>query len=92
MVAAVNIAIPKLQASSLSPSGSATAWIVDSYTLVFACLLIPAGGRRRVASQPTPARCCRRGCVFGHGIVRDPVCAQAQIHHAGWQSHRADVQ
>jgi EmrB/QacA subfamily drug resistance transporter len=53
MVAAVNLAIPKLQASSLHPSVSATAWIVDSYTLVFACLLIPAGalgdrfGRRR---------------------------------------------
>ena len=43
MVAAVNLAIPKLQASSLHPSVSGTAWIVDSYTLVFACLLIPAG-------------------------------------------------
>ena len=53
MVAAVNLAIPKLQASSLHPSVSGTAWIVDSYTLVFACLLIPAGalgdrfGRKR---------------------------------------------
>jgi EmrB/QacA subfamily drug resistance transporter len=53
MVAAVNLAIPKLQASSLDPSVPATAWIVDSYTLVFACLLIPAGalgdrfGRKR---------------------------------------------
>jgi EmrB/QacA subfamily drug resistance transporter len=53
MVAAVNLAIPQLQASSLHPSVSATAWIVDSYTLVFACLLIPAGalgdrfGRKR---------------------------------------------
>jgi EmrB/QacA subfamily drug resistance transporter len=53
MVAAVNLAIPALQASSLRPSVSATAWIVDSYTLVFACLLIPAGalgdrfGRKR---------------------------------------------
>jgi MFS family permease len=43
MVAAVNLVIPTLQASSLRPSASATAWIVDSYTLVFACLLIPAG-------------------------------------------------
>jgi EmrB/QacA subfamily drug resistance transporter len=43
MVAAVNVAIPALQASSLHPSVSSTAWIVDSYTLVFACLLIPAG-------------------------------------------------
>ncbi|MBV9795953.1 MAG: MFS transporter [Actinobacteria bacterium] len=53
MVAAVNLAIPQLQASSLHPSVSATAWVVDSYTLVFACLLIPAGalgdrfGRKR---------------------------------------------
>jgi EmrB/QacA subfamily drug resistance transporter len=53
MVAAVNLAIPTLQASSLDPSVSGTAWIVDSYTLVFACLLIPAGalgdrfGRKR---------------------------------------------
>jgi EmrB/QacA subfamily drug resistance transporter len=53
MVAAVNLAIPELQESSLHPTVSATAWIVDSYTLVFACLLIPAGalgdrfGRKR---------------------------------------------
>jgi EmrB/QacA subfamily drug resistance transporter len=53
MVAAVNLLIPKLQSSSLQPSVSGTAWIVDSYTLVFACLLIPAGalgdrfGRKR---------------------------------------------
>jgi MFS family permease len=53
MVAVVNLAIPALQASSLSPSVPGTAWIVDSYTLVFACLLIPAGalgdrfGRKR---------------------------------------------
>jgi EmrB/QacA subfamily drug resistance transporter len=53
MVAAVNLAIPSLQAGSLRPSVSGTAWIVDSYTLVFACLLIPAGalgdrfGRKR---------------------------------------------
>jgi EmrB/QacA subfamily drug resistance transporter len=53
MVAAVNLAIPQLQAGSLHPSVSGTAWIVDSYTLVFACLLIPAGalgdrfGRKR---------------------------------------------
>jgi EmrB/QacA subfamily drug resistance transporter len=53
MVAAVNLSIPALQASDLNPSVSATAWIVDSYTFVFACLLIPAGalgdrfGRKR---------------------------------------------
>jgi EmrB/QacA subfamily drug resistance transporter len=53
MVAAVNILIPNLQASRLHPSVSGTAWIVDSYTMVFACVLIPAGalgdrfGRKR---------------------------------------------
>jgi EmrB/QacA subfamily drug resistance transporter len=53
MVAAVNILIPRLQSSNLHPSVSGTAWIVDSYTLVFACLLVPAGavgdrfGRKR---------------------------------------------
>jgi MFS family permease/alkylhydroperoxidase/carboxymuconolactone decarboxylase family protein YurZ len=53
MVAAVNLAIPQLQGSSLHPTVSATAWVVDAYTLVFACLLIPAGalgdrfGRKR---------------------------------------------
>lgn len=61
MVAAVNLAIPRLQASGLKPSVSATAWIVDSYTLVFACLLIPAG-----------ALCDRfgrkRGMLLGLGI------------------------
>ncbi len=43
MVAGINLAIPELMASSLHPSVSATAWIVDGYTLIFACLLIPAG-------------------------------------------------
>jgi EmrB/QacA subfamily drug resistance transporter len=53
LVAAVNLAIPEIRASGLHPSVSQTAWIVDSYTLVFACLLIPAGalgdrfGRKR---------------------------------------------
>jgi MFS family permease len=61
MVAAVNLAIPKLQASSLSPSVSATAWIVDSYTLVFACLLIPAGALGDRFGR-------KRGMVVGLGI------------------------
>jgi predicted MFS family arabinose efflux permease len=47
MAAAVNIVIPQLQASSLHPSVSGTAWIVDSYTLVFACgLAVQLGGWR----------------------------------------------
>jgi EmrB/QacA subfamily drug resistance transporter len=61
MVAAVNLAIPALQASSLHPAVSATAWIVDSYTLVFACLLIPAGALGDRFGR-------KRGMLIGLGI------------------------
>jgi EmrB/QacA subfamily drug resistance transporter len=43
LVAAINLAIPQLAASSLHPSPTQLLWIVDSYVIVFACLLIPAG-------------------------------------------------
>jgi EmrB/QacA subfamily drug resistance transporter len=43
LVAAINLAIPKLAASHLRPSSAELLWIVDAYVLVFACLLIPAG-------------------------------------------------
>lgn len=43
MVAAINLSIPKLSASGLRPSATGLLWIVDSYVLVFGCLLIPAG-------------------------------------------------
>lgn len=43
LVAAINLAIPKLSASDLRPSSAELLWIVDAYVLVFACLLIPAG-------------------------------------------------
>ncbi|MFE0152111.1 MFS transporter [Nonomuraea sp. NPDC059007] len=43
LVAAVNLALPTLAASGLHPSPAQLVWIVDSYVLVFACLLIPAG-------------------------------------------------
>jgi EmrB/QacA subfamily drug resistance transporter len=43
MVAAINLALPKLSASALRPSSTALLWIVDAYILVFGCLLIPAG-------------------------------------------------
>ncbi|WP_242902474.1 MFS transporter [Actinomadura terrae] len=42
-VAAINLAIPKLSASSLAPTSTGLLWVVDSYVLVFGCLLIPAG-------------------------------------------------
>ncbi|MEV0465044.1 MFS transporter [Nocardia tengchongensis] len=43
MVAAINLAVPMLAASPLHPSASALVWIVDSYVIVFACLVIPGG-------------------------------------------------
>nr|WP_244210877.1 MFS transporter [Amycolatopsis kentuckyensis] len=43
MVAAVNLAVPLLAASALHPSASALVWIVDTYVIVFACLVIPGG-------------------------------------------------
>ncbi|WP_410621626.1 MFS transporter [Amycolatopsis sp. cmx-8-4] len=43
MVAAINLAVPLLSASPLHPSPTALLWVVDSYVVVFACLLIPAG-------------------------------------------------
>jgi MFS family permease len=42
-VASINLAVPKLSASSLHPSASAVVWIVDIYVVFFACLVIPGG-------------------------------------------------
>ncbi|MDX2380355.1 MAG: MFS transporter [Acidimicrobiia bacterium] len=41
-VSSLNVAIPQIQAS-LAASGSDMQWIIDSYALVFAGLLLPAG-------------------------------------------------
>lgn len=43
LVAAVNLAVPMLAADAMHPSASALVWIVDSYVIVFACLVIPGG-------------------------------------------------
>ncbi|WP_069771311.1 MFS transporter [Streptomyces sp. LUP30] len=43
MVAAINLLIPQLSASSLHPSHTQILWTVDAYVIVFAGLLIPAG-------------------------------------------------
>ncbi|MCB5182824.1 MFS transporter [Streptomyces antimicrobicus] len=43
MVAAVNLLIPQLAASSLHPTAGQLLWAVDAYVIVFAALLIPAG-------------------------------------------------
>ncbi|HEV7752707.1 MAG TPA: MFS transporter [Baekduia sp.] len=43
MVAAINLAIPALEAGRLHPSSTEMLWVVDAYVLVFGCLLIPAG-------------------------------------------------
>src|ERR1700759_2927462 len=61
MVAAGHLAIPQPRASSLDPSVSATVWLVDSYTLVFACLLIPAGALGDRFGR-------KRGMLFGLGL------------------------
>jgi hypothetical protein len=45
MVAAVNVAIPALQASGLHPSVSSTAWIVDSYLTTRFASHLPAALR-----------------------------------------------
>ena len=42
-VASINLALPVLGRSDLHPSTSALLWTVDSYVLVFACLVIPGG-------------------------------------------------
>jgi EmrB/QacA subfamily drug resistance transporter len=43
MVAAINLALPKLSSSDLRPSSTELLWIVESYILVFGCLLVVAG-------------------------------------------------
>ncbi|OKK17750.1 MFS transporter [Streptomyces sp. CB00455] len=43
MVAAVNLLIPQLAASTLRPDPGQLLWAVDAYVIVFAALLIPAG-------------------------------------------------
>jgi EmrB/QacA subfamily drug resistance transporter len=43
MVAAINLALPKMSRSDLHPNSTELLWIVDSYIVVFGCLLILAG-------------------------------------------------
>ncbi|MFJ8045904.1 MFS transporter [Kitasatospora sp. NPDC096147] len=43
MVAAINLAVPPIAAGPLHPTATQLLWIVDSYVIVFAGLLIPAG-------------------------------------------------
>ncbi|GAA1963356.1 MFS transporter [Amycolatopsis minnesotensis] len=43
MVAAINLAVPMLAASELHPSASGLLWVVDTYVIFFACLVIPGG-------------------------------------------------
>jgi MFS family permease len=42
-VASINLAVPKLAASSLHPSSAELLWIVDTYVIFFACLVILGG-------------------------------------------------
>lgn len=41
--ASVNLAVGRLSTSALHPSATQVLWIVDSYLIVFGCLLIPSG-------------------------------------------------
>ncbi|MGH3586666.1 MAG: MFS transporter [Pseudonocardia sp.] len=43
MVASINLAVPLLAGSALHPSASTLVWIVDTYVIFFACLVIPGG-------------------------------------------------
>nr|WP_276509183.1 MFS transporter [Pseudoclavibacter chungangensis] len=43
VVAAINLLIPQLAASTIHPSSTEILWTVDAYVIVFASLLIPAG-------------------------------------------------
>ncbi|MFF5497799.1 MFS transporter [Streptomyces aquilus] len=56
LVAAINLAIPSLSASGLHPSPTELLWVVDSYVIVFAGLLIPAGA--------LGDRCGRKGVLL----------------------------
>ena len=54
MVAAINLALPKLSGSDLQPSSTQLLWIVEAYILVFGGLLIPAGA----LGDTSAARAC----------------------------------
>lgn len=41
--ASVNLAVGRLATSALHPTPAQVLWIVDTYLVVFGCLLIPAG-------------------------------------------------
>ena len=69
LVAAVNLALPKLAASTaLHPDHAQLVWIVDAYVLVFACLLVPAGAlgdrRGRKGALLTGLAVFAAGCVL----------------------------
>ncbi|KUL35220.1 MFS transporter [Streptomyces sp. NRRL F-4489] len=81
LVAAMNLAIPKIAASGLHPSPAQLLWIVDSYVLVFAGLLIPAGA--------LGDRYGRKGtllaglAVFGAGALLSAVAPNLPVLLAG---------
>ncbi len=77
LVAAINLAVPKLSASTLRPSSSELLWIVDAYVLVFACLLIPAGA--------FGDRHGRKGALLGGLGVFTLGCGPASSA-SGWRS------
>ncbi|MFJ5847928.1 MFS transporter [Streptomyces sp. NPDC092903] len=80
-VAAINLAVPELAASSLRPTSSDLLWIVDAYVVIFACLVIPAGavgdklGRKGVLLAGLG--------VFASGAVVSAVAPNVAIMLAG---------
>ncbi len=81
LVAAMNLAIPKIATSDLHPTPSQLLWIVDTYVLVFAGLLIPAGA--------LGDRCGRKGIlltglgVFGAGALLSALAPGLPVLLAG---------
>ena len=88
MVAAINLAVPMLAASALHPSASALVWIVDTYVIVFACLVIPGGARRRPLRPQGRAdgrarAVRRRRAAVGGGAGRRPAAAAGRSPGSG---------
>ena len=63
-VSSLNLALPSIR-DALLPSNTELLWIVDSYVLVFAGLLLPAGAIGDEISQVAP--------VVGRGNDPDPL-------------------
>jgi MFS family permease len=94
----VNVALPTL-VRDLGTSTSQLQWVVDSYTLVFAGLLLAAGSRQPRRSLRTPGSAQHRArhlrwCVGGRGVRRRGRCARRFSRRDGRRrgaDHAGDV-